>query len=695
VGASEIGGAWAVVLAGLFSIGCGDDVGGVDGATDAAADGAGADAGLAAPDIPWLAEGAPPIGIAPCPMGWREVDDGVVTTCDPYPEAGAVPCPFGEAHFPGEASCAAIGEACPPGDFAMGLPTGTPVVYVKADAAGGGDGTVASPYATLAEVPWLSLAAGTTVALAKGTYEGTLSLNPAVRLVGACVAETRLTGVASAVPAVIRVARAGDAAFVGSLAIVGAPQVGVLVENGQALTLEGVLVEGSRSLGVEVLGAGTVLSARGLVVRDTRPGSVSPGVGLYVANGARAEATRAVISGNQQAGVFAAGAGEIVLSDAAVRDNRGRDADGFFGRGVSIQEGSTFRGERLIVSGNHEVGLQAGSNCELVLSDVVVRDTQAQESDGEAGMGINVEDGARLEAARLLVSHSRTVGVAATTDVVMVLSDVVVRDTQGRQSDGTHGRGINLDERVMFQADRLVVMGNRNIGLAATVNSVLVLTDVVVRDTQSRQSDGEFGRGVNVETGSRLEATRLAIIGNREVGLAAEGAEVSLTDVVVQNTLPRESDLAFGYGVGMQRGARLSGTRVAVDGAREIGLNTIHGAVVDLSQLSVTNIVGTEGAEADRMHGHAVTALGASVHLTGFAIRSPATCGLFIAHSGETAPALDVEGGVVEGAAIGACVQVDGYDLGRLTRDVVYRDNGVNLDSTTLPVPGAPDTVAP
>jgi hypothetical protein len=38
-------------------------------------------------------------------------------------------------------------------------------------------------------------------------------------------------------------------------------------------------------------------------------------------------------------------------------------------------------------------------------------------------------------------------------------------------------------------------------------------------------------------------------------------------------------------------------------------------------------------------------------------------------------------------SAIGACVQVEGYDLSRLMTDVSYRDNGANLQATSLPVP--------
>ena len=63
--------------------------------------------------------------------------------------------------------------------------------------------------------------------------------------------------------------------------------------------------------------------------------------------------------------------------------------------------------------------------------------------------------------------------------------------------------------------------------------------------------------------------------------------------------------------------------------------------------------------------------------------------GLFLATlSGETGTtSLDAMNGLVTRAEIGACVQVPGYDLARISTDVEYRDNGSNLDTTTLPVP--------
>jgi len=130
---------------------------------------------------------------------------------------------MGEAHFPGEPGCRPIGDPCPAGDYATTLPSGDRIIYVLAGAAAGGDGTIGAPFATLSEVSWFSVNAGTTVALGKGTYEGTLPLRAGARVVGACAAKTLLTDVPSLIQAVITVTSAGPPAVVENLAVIGSP----------------------------------------------------------------------------------------------------------------------------------------------------------------------------------------------------------------------------------------------------------------------------------------------------------------------------------------------------------------------------------------------------------------------------------------------------------------------------------------
>ncbi len=74
----------------------------------------------------------------------------------------------------------------------------------------------------------------------------------------------------------------------------------------------------------------------------------------------------------------------------------------------------------------------------------------------------------------------------------------------------------------------------------------------------------------------------------------------------------------------------------------------------------------------------------AAVSVERIAIEGATLCGLHVAEGGE----LDVTGGYIRDNRIGACVQVDGYDLGRIDSPR-YEDNVTNLEVTSLPVPSS------
>lgn len=696
----------SVLLASCVTLlACGDDAAAV---SDAGTD-AGSDAALVAapPEIPWLADGVPPIMLAPCPEGWREVTGGAVLECDPYPEAGPDTCAAGAAHFPGEAACRPIGDACPTGDYATTLPTDGTVLYVNPAASAGGDGSLAAPYASLAEVAWISLSAGTTVALAKGTYEGTLPLRAGVRVVGACARDTVITGVDGPVQTVVTVASAGERAEVHNLTIAAPRQFAAVAQGGREIALTGVLIDGAQLIAVSAIDAGAVVSLEDSVIRDTRPGQPDGTLGraLDVERGGRVEASRVVLERNREIAAYADGEGSaLVLSDVAIRDTRAQSSDGGLGRAINVQFGARLEASRLLVTGNREVGIyvaEPDTMAELV--DVIVRDTESQESDGAGGRGVSVSRGATVAGARVLVAQNREVGIyvqgAGTT---VSLADAVVRDTAPQVLRDEAGRGLNVQEGGRFEGIRVLFASSHEVGVYARDSATTVsLTDVVVRDTKSTPGSGVGGRGIETQTGARLEGARLLVTRNRDVGILVAGADVQavLTDVVVRDTGARSSAVvAGGTGVQVQIRARLEGQRIEIDGAEKAGLAVAAGSFADVSDVSINRIepppCATPGCE-EGLFGYGASCVGSEFRMRRFEIRGARLCGVFVA-PGEVFPdpaSLDLESGLVAGSTIGACVQVDGYDLGRLSNDVDYQDNGTNLDATMLPVPGVIDTL--
>jgi hypothetical protein len=252
----------------------------------------------------------------------------------------------------------------------------------------------------------------------------------------------------------------------------------------------------------------------------------------------------------------------------------------------------------------------------------------------------------------------------------MVLTDAIVRDTLPRELDDESGRGVSAEEGGRIEGHRLLVERNYEAGgLAAMPGSVLSLTDSIVRDNEGRVSDSGGGMGILAPNGSRVETNRVLISGNREVGE------------------PRND---YGYAVGVQGQARLSGRRVLIERAREVGILSHGEAAVMLEDLTVADVMRSD-CDCERVLGHGIAVVAGRLQLVDFDVQGIATCGLFVSRaSGEpTAPEVDLESGTIRQTEIGVCTQVDGYDLSRLTNGVVFEDNVLNLDSTMLPVPTA------
>ncbi|MBW2462559.1 MAG: hypothetical protein JRH11_13000 [Deltaproteobacteria bacterium] len=623
---------------------CGDDAAPVsDAGTDAGAD---ADRVAAPPEIPWLADGVPPIMLAPCPDGWREVTGDSVLECDPYPEGGPETCGPGEAHFPGEAACRPIGDACPTGDYATTLPTDGTVLYVNPTASAGGDGSLAAPYAGLAEVRWISLAAGTTVALAKGTYEGTLPVRGGVRVVGACARDTVITGVDGPVQAVVTVASAGERAEVHNLTIAPLRQSAVVVRGGREAMLTGVLIDGAQFIALSVVEAGSVLTIEDSVVRDTRPSPANGTLGraLDVEGGGRIEASRVVLERNREVAAHAGGEGSaLVLSDVAIRDTMAQSSDGVLGRAVNLQFGARLDASRLLVTGNRDTGLyvgEAGTMAELV--DVIIRDTESQESDGAGGRGISVVRGATVSGARVLVAQNRELGIYVKgTGTTLSLVDSVIRDTAPQLLRNEAGRAVNVQAGARFDALRVLFASSHEVGIYARDPATTVsLTDSVVRDTESAVGSGVAGRGIETRAGARLEGLRLLVTRNRDVGILVAGVDVQavLTDVVVRDTAAgRSAVVAGGTGVHVQTRARLEGERLEIDGAEMAGLTVAAGSFADVSDLSIFRIepppCATPGCE-ELLFGYGASCIGSEAHIRRFEIRGARLCGVFVAPGG-------------------------------------------------------------
>lgn len=608
---------------------------------------------IVAPDIPWLEAGVPPVDWG-CPNGWRAVTADGVTTCEPYPTGGPRACPAGEAHFPGEPGCRPIGAPCGPGPFpaTRDLPRETTLLHVRGDAPSGGDGSAEAPLPTLAGALDRS-APGTVILLAAGTYPVDRTWPDGVGLRGRCPRDSVLVAPEdSDRSAVIDVARHEDPVRIENVRIGPAPFVGVRVRrSGAPVLLHGLeVVDVTGDPAGVVVTSGAVVEARDLVVRASRDPSAGDfgGAGLSVEARARLVLQDAVLERNRDAGLLVRGEeAEADVSDLRVEGTRGRARAGTRGVGIWVELGRLGL-SRAIVDENRDAGLLAlGPGTEVVASDLVVRGTLPQASDGDLGRGLSAEGGAHIELSQALVEGNREVGVLASQGGSATLRDVVVRDTEPRQLGGVRGWGVGAGGGGSVTLERVLLARNREGGLVVvSTGSSVVATDLAVHDTLPREAAGREGTSVSVELGGELTLSRALLVDHRARGLLllGEGTEVEAEDVVVRGGMAGPNDAVIGG--------------VVAIGGPDLGLSLRRGV-----------IEGTQGAGLVVSDGAGATVEDLLVRDTGRNPSPDLSGGIRVEAGGR----LDVQRALLEGnAANGLFVQSEGSEVdghGLVVRD--------------------------
>jgi len=705
-----------LLIVGVFSAGCGGD----DASSDAGLPDA--DAGLgfvgehpmlmpcpegwtesSVAGVPTCEPWDDPSGalvLTPCPPGWREATtDTGVTFCDPWPATGRQDCPVGEAHFPGEPGCVPVGSPCPAGEFPDGVRE--PALYVRAGATGG-DGTMARPYGSIQLAADLALA-GTTIAVAKGTYRERVQIPRGIAVLGACARETHIVPPTITVGVVQLV---GPGASLSNVHVGDGRSVDVTLEapfchlNGvdaeiairsqhESAEIERVIIRNGDGLPAAGLAVGRSQSIRGAVVL---------GASLLVQGGAVADLSDVALDGG---GFLSAVSGSVhgrrIVIENSVGNSSVRLADSenestfedlvirhSAFAGLDEVGGSTVTVRRALLEANTHGGVRMGTpGGRVILEHVIVRDTPT--------FGINVGTGTTASLSHSVVERNVDVGVLVTgVGTSFEVSDTIFREHVPRPGDLTES-GIAIQSQVgaSVTAERILVERNFRTGLFAAVGDArMVLRDSVVRDTID-PDDSRPAAGVQVQDAtvtierSHIQRTR----GNGIVAILG-GSHLDMSDVVISEV---GLESAGRFGVGIQAvGGETRITRVLVHDAEGHGLYASGPSTLLSGEDVVVSAITASCATPPCGEGPVETGVaayeGGTISLTRFDVRGAGVCGVYIADGTE----VDLRAGVVTGCGIGACVQDPDYTLDRLTEEVLFRDNGTNLDTTMLPLPDPP-----
>lgn len=357
-----------------------------------------------------------------------------------------------------------------------------------------------------------------------------------------------------------------------NLIVTGNRKTGVRVSGGSeqrdsVLRLAHSQIVGNTGLGVYSTSRGTAHLVD-CVVQSTDPGDEAElsGAGIDVRGGGRVVAERTSILDNHIYGVHVAGPGSTaLLRHSEVLDTLPSDSQNS-GVGLCIAEGGALEAIDLLVAGSLQRGVWAtGPQSRVLLDDVTVR--EVREAVGR-GRGIEVADGALLQASDCIVEDTWDHGVLATDSGEARLLRTTLSGNQAGQADlgaaisATDGGAVRARDGRVEHVDYAAVQ-------ASDAGSLVQLSDMVISDVQLAESAGIYGgaRGIRVEAGGQVRAERVSIadVGGAGILVYQDGSLLEFEDLEIRGTGP-SPDGGEGFGLAVEWGGRAEGRHLVTGG---------------------------------------------------------------------------------------------------------------------------------
>jgi len=571
----------------------------------------------------------------------------------PTHDTGPVPdtesgCDTG--HLDDDGEC--VPAACGTGRWGS-LDTDEGTVYVDIAAAENGDGSEAAPFTSIQE--GLDAAGdvdGGMVAVAAGSYPETLELgrgHDGIRLAGRCSelviidasvgsgntpgidvslssSEVEVSGVTVGGSRYVGVWFGSGTMTIRDSLVVGSEDAGVVAIqagiNATALTMEGCQVRGNTSVGVVAYDSGTSVILQETAIEDTQPDeNGETGYGAEVWGGASLVAEACAFRRNIAVGVLADDSGtSVILRETAIEDTQPIES-GEDGVGLEVYDGASLDAEGCEVRGNSAVGLLAHvSDTSVSLQETAIEDTRP-DVNGRYGYGIEVWGGTSLAMEACEVAGNTGIGLLAyDSGTTVALYESVIEDTQpNERADGGHG--IQVSEGASLHAEACQVRGSAGTGVAAGHSGTTVtLLETAIEDTRPIEN-AEAGNGIQVSEGATLDAEACQVRGNENVGIAVfdSGTTVVLQETAIEDTQPDQYGEG-GYGAQAAGGARLDVEACEVRGNSAAGVIAFdHGTSIILQD---TKIASTLRGEIHTVGLGVVAQESASVVATGVEVSS-------------------------------------------------------------------------
>jgi hypothetical protein len=253
-------------------------------------------------------------------------------------------------------------------------------------------------------------------------------------------------------------------------------------------------------------------------------------------------------------------------------------------------------------------------------------------------IGVYAEGGGTVLLDGIFFDGTRTSAVAAFDPTKVTVSNSFISGTRasptgdfGVAGQATTGASISFVHSALFH--------NTTGGAIATeAGSAIGLDDTLIEDTLPRPSDLIQGGGVAVQHGASANLKDSAIVTATGVGVQIRGAKVTADGLLIEGTRPQASDMGLGVGVDIDEASTLTITSSALLANRSAAIYANDGnTIVTLDKVLVQ---GTLAAADTKQYGFGISFGNASKGLlTNVSLVENHEVGLLLSDQGTTATA--------------------------------------------------------
>jgi hypothetical protein len=281
-------------------------------------------------------------------------------------------------------------------------------------------------------------------------------------------------------------------------------------------------------------------------------------VGIYINDGAHGTELRGLAVTSEYFGVVVRGSEDVLFEEMWIHDVdwRGVQADAMIGP-------TSLTIERSLIERASDVAVLS-FGADVALEDTEIRDTRPDPQTGgfgrAVGLQVDPDSGAASSGSvrGVVLRNNRDVALWA-AGATLSVDETWIVDTQPELGAETDGAGIGAAAVVYPSVVdvRSTVIERQHMLGAYALSSELALDGVSIRQIAPQLSNGEFGRGVSVETDegaprANLDMRRSVVDDTYQIGIGVTGADFTIAECLVRDSKAQQSNDLYGRSVGAQ-----------------------------------------------------------------------------------------------------------------------------------------------